>query len=657
MKIKRLIAVILTAGTMMTFMPVTALAAALGWNGSDKDGWRYYTVSDSYVKSSWKQINGKWYYFNSDGLMESNCYRDGCWLTKSGAWDIRYSHGTWKQNSTGWWYEDNGWYPRSQWLWIDGRCYYFDSKGYIETNCYRDGCWLTSSGAWDTRFSRGTWKQNSKGWWYEDNGWYPKDQWLSIDGAKYWFDAKGYWDPTGPADVTGTYQMKAKDPKEGDPVAYRLELYRKGDKLGVLFTFIYENDMDYYFKVYTLEAKTSGSFVTARYECEDGFFELSSDGKTADVNYIGGQTSPLTGCYVRQDPEAEEYHEKAFPEPVNDPATPNGAVDAVLAKVAREQLGFAEDKVLTKSDLAKVKILDTFGEKPVSLSGIEYFTGLNILRIDRSYIRDISPLANLSSIEEVNICNSYIESIPDLSKCENLTRLNLSCCSIKDISPVTKIRSLKALSLNNNRITSIAPIKDMENLEELYLYDNPITDWETIAGNTKLTSALVQDYDTTLAIMERARSILNETITNDMSELEKEIAIYKKLHEIGHSEMREGPSMPSGYSILMEGRGVCLDWAQATALLMTLAGLECFEIGSDTHAWNIIRIDGEYYEIDCFWDDGNQPAYWEFFNISRARMDPYEHHRISGVVYDVSPYPMAYHSMMKVQYLMFSGLE
>ena len=196
MRFKKILASFMTAGMMLTFIPTSAMAATVGWNGNDSDGWRYYTTSSSYVKNDWKKIDGKWYYFNSNGYMESNCYRDGYWLTKSGAWDGTSSHGTWEKNSNGWWYEDSGWYPVNRWLWIDGECYYFDSKGFMEYNCYRDGCWLSSSGAWDRSYSHGTWKKDSKGWWYEDNGWYPKSQWLWIDGEKYWFGASGYWNST-----------------------------------------------------------------------------------------------------------------------------------------------------------------------------------------------------------------------------------------------------------------------------------------------------------------------------------------------------------------------------------------------------------------------------------------------------------------------------
>ena len=192
MRFAKLLAVVMTIGIILSLAPSSVLAARNGWQGDNSNGWRYYTSDKSYVTSSWKQIDGKWYYFNASGYMESNCYRDGCWLTSSGAWDTRFNHGTWKKNDKGWWYQDNNWYPVSTWLWIDGCRYYFDSKGYMESNCYRDGCWLTATGAWDTRYSHGTWKENSQGKWYQDDGYYPKNCTLRIDGVEYKFNAAGY---------------------------------------------------------------------------------------------------------------------------------------------------------------------------------------------------------------------------------------------------------------------------------------------------------------------------------------------------------------------------------------------------------------------------------------------------------------------------------
>ncbi len=174
----------------LTVFPNSVFASD-GWK-QDKNGW-WYAVGDSYYKNQWAKIGSNWYYFNQQGYMESNCYRDGYWLSSSGAWNQDYSHGTWKKNNTGWWYEDNGWYPVNQWMWIDGKCYYFDSEGYMESDCYRDGYWLFTNGACDLRSGHSIWKKDSKGWRYEDDGWYPKNQWLYINGTKYWFGKDGYW--------------------------------------------------------------------------------------------------------------------------------------------------------------------------------------------------------------------------------------------------------------------------------------------------------------------------------------------------------------------------------------------------------------------------------------------------------------------------------
>ena len=194
-KIKKAISLIsvliLTISTLLGGS-VNTVYAAQGWN-KDSTGW-YYMNGGSYYAGRWAEIGGYWYYFTSDGYMDYSEYRDGCWLESNGLWNRAYSNGSWKNNSIGWWFEDNNWYPTNQWLWINGSCYFFGSDGYMEYNCYRDGCWLGSDGAWNPSYSGGTWHFDGQGWWFEDNGWYPQNQMLKIDGVDYWFDASGYWD-------------------------------------------------------------------------------------------------------------------------------------------------------------------------------------------------------------------------------------------------------------------------------------------------------------------------------------------------------------------------------------------------------------------------------------------------------------------------------
>ncbi len=109
-----------------------------GWWVEDSAGW--------YPQSKWQKIDGKWYYFNESGYMASEEWRDGYWLSSSGACEYEGT-GSWAANSTGWWFEDtSGWYAVSTWQKINGYWYYFGSDGYMVTSQYVDGYWLGSDG-------------------------------------------------------------------------------------------------------------------------------------------------------------------------------------------------------------------------------------------------------------------------------------------------------------------------------------------------------------------------------------------------------------------------------------------------------------------------------------------------------------------------------
>ncbi|MBO5609252.1 MAG: CotH kinase family protein [Eubacterium sp.] len=125
---------------------------------------------------------------------KSNEWVDGQWYDVNGKTDYKYK-GSWKLNSTGWWYEDeSGWYPKNCWQKINGKWYYFLEDGYMDYSEYREGYWLGADGAWVEKYKGGHWAKNRTGWWYEDEtNWYPAGQYLWINGVKYFFDIDGYW--------------------------------------------------------------------------------------------------------------------------------------------------------------------------------------------------------------------------------------------------------------------------------------------------------------------------------------------------------------------------------------------------------------------------------------------------------------------------------
>lgn len=97
-------------------------------------------------------------------------------------------------------------------------------------------------------------------------------------------------------------------------------------------------------------------------------------------------------------------------------------------------------------------------------------------------------------------------------------------------------------------------------------------------------------------------------------EYEKALAVYEFIidgTEYGISEHDQ-----TIYGVFAEKLAVCGGYARATQYLLTRLGLECAFvtgeiINGDAHAWNLVKVDGEYYYIDSTWGDpvfGEQEA-------------------------------------------------
>lgn len=61
----------------------------------------------------------------------------------------------------------------------------------------------------------------------------------------------------------------------------------------------------------------------------------------------------------------------------------------------------------------------------------------------------------------------------------------------------------------------------------------------------------------------------------------------------------------SEYAVLINGTGICGSYALAYRALMNAADIECIYLSSEQmcHAWNMVKIDGKWYHVDCCWDD------------------------------------------------------
>lgn len=153
-----------------------------GWH-QENHHWRFY--QDDKPALNWKQIQGKWYYFDQDGnRLHSTIYKgyafdqDGVMIENS-----------WTKLDNQWYYADpSGRLALNTWKKINGSWYYFDQTGSMLSNTAVDGYLLTKSGA----MAEKGWTKLDQIWYYvAPSGKISQDKWEKVNGSWYYFDKDG----------------------------------------------------------------------------------------------------------------------------------------------------------------------------------------------------------------------------------------------------------------------------------------------------------------------------------------------------------------------------------------------------------------------------------------------------------------------------------
>lgn len=139
-------------------------------------------------------------------------------------------------------------------------------------------------------------------------------------------------------------------------------------------------------------------------------------------------------------------------------------------------------------------------------------------------------------------------------------------------------------------------------------------------------------------IYDAAEAILAEIMADGMTDLEKEIAAYGWLvnnvdydwtHQDALAETDRRSYGP--YGGLVGRAAVCLGYAASFQLLMDMSGVECLTIvgaafnSTGDHAWNMVKLDGEWYCVDVTWDANGREQMgdgyeWRYLNLTSDEM-------------------------------------
>lgn len=172
-----------------------------------------------------------------------------------------------------------------------------------------------------------------------------------------------------------------------------------------------------------------------------------------------------------------------------------------------------------------------------------------------------------------------------------------------------------------------------------YLYDYPQHFWMATSykyqydlgkNGEKIISVILPNYvfsETELKVArekfnQKTQEILN-TLSPSMNEYELELSIHNIL--CNNIVYQDDTHAHTAYGGLVTGLAVCEGYGKAFQYLLNQVGIEStlatgygFPPGATTgenHAWNFVKINGNYYYTDVTWDDQSEPFY-AYFNIT-----------------------------------------
>ena len=182
-----------------------------------------------------------------------------------------------------------------------------------------------------------------------------------------------------------------------------------------------------------------------------------------------------------------------------------------------------------------------------------------------------------------------------------------------------------------------------------YVFTDPGEDDMTIYDTSAILNAWRTGDDTGLSdndskVLKAARKVLEENIDDSMTPAEKEYALYQWItgtckYDQRHYDSKGCPRTAyEPYGPLVEHTGVCLGFATAFQLLMDMSDIECITVtggayfSRENHAWNMVRMDGDWYCVDPTWDlnqisvvDGETICWYSYYNVTSDWMAETDH--------------------------------
>ncbi|MGB8451587.1 MAG: transglutaminase domain-containing protein [Anaerocolumna sp.] len=172
---------------------------------------------------------------------------------------------------------------------------------------------------------------------------------------------------------------------------------------------------------------------------------------------------------------------------------------------------------------------------------------------------------------------------------------------------------LNAIGRNTDLFSKVAVLDDKKTPKDNDYLKLSVSSWRsgwrwTSSGDTAtLTFSAV--YRTTLTqekqLDTKIKSILTSLKPEDKTDYQKVKAIHDYI--IKKTSYDQTLEKHSAYNALIDNAAVCDGYSLAAYRLFTQAGLSSRIVtgkaNGGSHSWNIVKVDGKWYNIDLTWDD------------------------------------------------------
>lgn len=116
---------------------------------------------------------------------------------------------------------------------------------------------------------------------------------------------------------------------------------------------------------------------------------------------------------------------------------------------------------------------------------------------DNKNLTDITPLAGLINLQELNVSYTKVSYIGALVSLVNLQTLDISRTQVKNVSVLASLINLRLLDISNTRISDISALNSVINLQKLNIRNTQVSDLNPLSQLIKqgLTIKLKYDFE------------------------------------------------------------------------------------------------------------------------------------------------------------------